>query len=149
MSSRARTGEKARKRASTARKTSPQRRTLIRVKRAYDPPEAEDGIRILIDRLWPRGVTKAKLAADAWPRELTPSTALRKWYRHDAAQFPEFRRRYLAELAGHEEALAELRKLVRGKRATLVTATRALDCSHAQVLREVLAGKARAGSVRS
>jgi uncharacterized protein YeaO (DUF488 family) len=111
---------------------------LIRVKRAYDPPARGDGMRILIDRLWPRGVTREKLAVEAWPKELTPSTALRKWYKHDAEQFPEFRKRYLAELKEQKDALAALRKAVRGKTVTLVTATRALDYSHAPVFAEAL-----------
>jgi uncharacterized protein YeaO (DUF488 family) len=132
MSSRARTAE-------APRKPKPRRRALIRVKRAYDVAGSDDGIRILVDRLWPRGVSKSTLAVNLWPREITPSTALRKWYRHDPERFAEFRERYLEELAVQADALAELRKAVRGKTVTLVTATRALDVSHAGVLREVLA----------
>ena len=136
MSSRARTG---RAKAAAAKKPKPRRRALIRIKRAYDVAGSDDGIRILVDRLWPRGVSKTTLAVELWPRALTPSTALRKWYRHDPERFAEFRARYLAELAEQPDALAELRKAVRGKTVTLVTATRALDVSHAEVLRKVLA----------
>src|SRR6266436_2564637 len=68
----------------------------IRIKRAYDPPEAGDGLRILIDRLWPRGMPKSKLKLDAWAKHLSPSNELRKWYRHDPDKFTEFRKRYLA-----------------------------------------------------
>jgi uncharacterized protein YeaO (DUF488 family) len=141
MSSRARTARVPGKRKpapAKARKPTRRARTLIRVKRAYDAPEESDGMRILIDRLWPRGVTKDKLAVEAWPNELTPSTGLRKWYKHDPAQFAEFRARYLAELQAHAAELAELRKAVRGKTVTLVTATRVLDFSHAPVLIEAL-----------
>ena len=113
----------------------------IAIKRAYDKPTAQDGVRILIDRLWPRGVTKAALALDDWPRALAPTTALRKWYGHDPTLFAEFRRRYRGELAGHKEELAALRAKIKGRTATLVTATRELDLSHAVVLRDLLQKK--------
>lgn len=150
MSSRARTAKasgrsrakrspkRALKKKAASPKATPRRRISIRVKRAYDAPDKSDGMRILIDRLWPRGVTKEKLAVAAWPKELTPSTTLRKWYKHDAAQFPEFRKRYLGELKEHTAELEELRKTLRGKRVTLVTATRELDTSHAPVFIEAL-----------
>jgi uncharacterized protein YeaO (DUF488 family) len=114
------------------------RRASIAIKRAYDKPSPQDGIRILIDRLWPRGLSKAKLKIEAWPRELSPSTDLRKWYGHEPARFAEFRRRYRAELAEHADALTALRAMVKGRAATLITATRALDLSHAAVMREIL-----------
>jgi uncharacterized protein YeaO (DUF488 family) len=114
---------------------------LLRIKRVYDDLGLGDGLRILIDRLWPRGLSKAKLKLDAWPKELSPSTELRKWYNHDPARYSEFRRRYRAELAQHKDELAELRKLVKGRVATLLTATSELDLSHGRVLRELL-GKA-------
>jgi uncharacterized protein YeaO (DUF488 family) len=110
----------------------------IRIKRAYDPPTADDGMRLLIDRLWPRGVTKDKLKLDAWVKNLAPSNELRKWYEHDPAKFAEFRKRYIAELKPEGEALAELRRSIKGKTVTLVTATKELDLSHAVVLRELL-----------
>jgi uncharacterized protein YeaO (DUF488 family) len=108
------------------------------IKRAYDKRSADDGVRILVDRLWPRGMTKAALQIDAWPRALTPSTALRKWYGHDPQRFAEFRRRYQSELAAQEDELAALRASIKGRTATLVTATRELDLSHAVVLRDLL-----------
>jgi uncharacterized protein YeaO (DUF488 family) len=98
----------------------PTRRASIAIKRAYDKPSAQDGIRILIDRLWPRGLSKAKLKIDAWPRQLTPSTDLRKWYGHDPVRFAEFRRRYRAELAEHGDELKALRTTVKGRAATLM-----------------------------
>jgi len=113
----------------------------IAIKRAYQKPSARDGIRILIDRLWPRGVSKTELALDLWPRELAPSTELRKWYGHEPQRFAEFRRRYRRELAEHKERLAALGEMIRGRAATLVTATREIDLSHATVLREILAAK--------
>jgi uncharacterized protein YeaO (DUF488 family) len=120
----------------------PKRRAAsIAIKRAYDKPSPQDGMRILIDRLWPRGLSKAKLKIDAWPRELTPSTDLRKWYGHEPARFAEFRRRYRAELAEHAKELAALRATVKGQAATLITATREVDLSHAAVMREMLQGK--------
>jgi uncharacterized protein YeaO (DUF488 family) len=112
--------------------------TLIGVKRVYDPAAETDGIRILIDRLWPRGIPKDKLALDRWAKELAPSNELRRWYGHDPERFAEFRRRYLAELKAVGGELAELRAAVRGRPATLLTATRELDLSHATVLRELL-----------
>jgi uncharacterized protein YeaO (DUF488 family) len=117
----------------------PKRRaSLIAIKRAYDKPSPQDGVRILIDRLWPRGLSKAKLKIDVWPRELTPSTDLRKWYGHEPARFAEFRRRYRAELAKRTKELGALRAMVRGRAATLITATREVDLSHAAVMREML-----------
>jgi uncharacterized protein YeaO (DUF488 family) len=110
----------------------------ITIKRAYDEPAATDGLRILIDRLWPRGVSKVSLKLDGWPRVLSPSNELRKWYAHDPERSAEFRRRYLGELAAHGEELATLRAMVKGRAVTLITATRELNLSHAQVLRELL-----------
>ncbi|MBO0716899.1 MAG: DUF488 family protein [Rhizobiales bacterium] len=122
-----------------ARASRSKRRTSsIAIKRAYDKPNSQDGVRILIDRLWPRGLSKAKLKIDAWPRGLTPSTDLRKWYGHEPARFAEFRRRYRAELAEHAKELEALRATVKGRAATLITATREIDLSHAVVIREML-----------
>ena len=127
-----------------ARPSRPKRRALsIAIKRAYDKPSSQDGVRILIDRLWPRGLSKAKLKIDAWPRELTPSTDLRKWYGHEPARFAEFRRRYRAELAARVKELGALRAMVRGRAATLITATREVDLSHAAVMREIMQRKTK------
>jgi uncharacterized protein YeaO (DUF488 family) len=113
-------------------------KTTIAAKRAYDPPSKEDGLRILIDRLWPRGISKDALKLDAWVKHLAPSNELRKWYQHDPDKFAEFRRRYMTELKAQGEALAELRETVSGRTVTLLTATKELDLSHATVLRELL-----------
>lgn len=111
----------------------------IRIKRAYDMPKNSDGLRILIDRLWPRGIAKAKLKLDAWVKDLAPSNALRKWYQHDPTKCAEFRKRYRAELDRERDRLAALRTAVKGRRVTLLTATKELDLSHATVLRALLA----------
>ena len=87
--------------------------TNIKLKRAYDPPEPTDGIRILVDRLWPRGVKKADAALDLWEKELAPSVALRKWFGHDPARWEEFCARYEAEVSQHPEELKQLRALAR------------------------------------
>ena len=113
----------------------------IHIKRVYDSPQQSDGVRILIDRLWPRGLSKDRAKLDAWVKQLAPSDELRRWYGHDPRRFAEFHRRYLGELAAQDEALAELRARARGNSLTLLTATRELDLSHAQVLREVLLGQ--------
>lgn len=136
--------KRADKRKALASRAKPRRQPRpIAIKRAYDPPAARDGLRILIDRLWPRGVTKTALKLDAWPRRLAPSTALRKWYGHDPQRFAEFRRRYRAELGEHTDELAALRTWVEGRAATLVTATRELRLSHAAILRDMLGAKKR------
>ena len=115
-------------------------RSRIGIKRVYEQPAAEDGLRILIDRLWPRGLSKSALKLDAWPRALAPSTALRQWYGHDPQLFAEFRRRYRDELAAQTDEVTALRAMIKGRNATLLTATRELDLSHAVVLREMLEG---------
>jgi len=133
------------KRPSRSARTSRRQRraSSIAIKRAYDKPSPQDGVRILIDRLWPRGVSRAKLKVDAWPRELTPSTDLRKWYSHEPSRFAEFRRRYRAELGEHKDQLDALRAMVKGRAATLITATREVDLSHAVVMRETLQRKTK------
>jgi uncharacterized protein YeaO (DUF488 family) len=119
------------------------RSASIAIKRVYDEPSRDepsrdDGIRVLIDRLWPRGLSKPSLKLEAWPKELAPSNELRKWYGHDPGLFAEFRRRYRVELAAHKDQVAALRAMIKGHAATLLTATRELDLSHGVVLREVL-----------
>lgn len=132
---------KVAKKAAKRAKRSPASRkpsAAIRIKRAYDASGSDDGLRILIDRLWPRGLSKSRLKLDSWVRHLSPSNDLRKWYQHDPEKFAEFRRRYIAELKQQGEGLAELRAAVKGRTVTLLTATKELDLSHATVLRELL-----------
>lgn len=114
----------------------------VQVRRVYDPPKQGDGSRVLVDRLWPRGVSKAEAAFDQWCKPVAPSPELRQWYGHDPARFDEFRRRYRAELRRGEaaEAVAHLRRMATRRTLTLVTATRELDISGATVLAEVLRG---------
>src|SRR5215831_8639259 len=92
----------------------------IRLKRAYEPPAFDDGIRILIDRLWPRGVKKTDAAIDEWMKEIAPSNALRKWFGHDPKRWQEFRRRYRSEIQQHPNEFDRLRTLAQHGRITLV-----------------------------
>ena len=112
----------------------------VRTRRVYDDPSPEDGRRVLVDRLWPRGLAKARAGIDEWAKEVAPSTELRRWYGHDPARFEEFRRRYQAELADpqRQAAVRHLRELARSGPLTLVTATRDIDHSQAAVLAEQL-----------
>jgi uncharacterized protein YeaO (DUF488 family) len=112
----------------------------VRTRRIYDDPSPEDGRRVLVDRIWPRGLAKAGAGIDEWAKAVAPSTELRRWYGHDPARFEEFRRRYSAELAEPERqaAVRNLRELARSGPLTLVTATLDIDHSHAAVLVEHL-----------
>jgi uncharacterized protein YeaO (DUF488 family) len=112
----------------------------VRVKRAYEPPARDDGARILVDRLWPRGVKKEDLELDEWAKDAAPTPALRTWYGHRPERFDEFRRRYLDELTSGEarEAFEELRRRARTEALTLLTATRDVERSGAAVLAEAL-----------
>ena len=112
----------------------------IRVRRVYDPPSPDDGVRVLVDRIWPRGLRKADAKLDEWAKDLAPSTDLRTWYGHDPAKFSEFRHRYIEELdaAGPRTRLAEVHALASGQPVTLLTATRDVGISQAAVLAELL-----------
>jgi uncharacterized protein YeaO (DUF488 family) len=110
------------------------RKSSIAIKRVYEDASPGDGLRILIDRLWPRGMSKASLKYDEWVRDLAPSNELRKWYNHDPKRAAEFRRLYRHELTPRREELAALRARLKGHKATLLTATRELELSHANVL---------------
>ena len=117
----------------------------IRLKRAYEPATEADGTRILIDRLWPRGVTKAEAAIDHWFRDLGPSTELRKWFGHDLALFAEFRRLYAAELKRQRELLDELLRIASHGRLTLVYSAHDEKHNDAVVLKGVLLDHAAVG----
>jgi uncharacterized protein YeaO (DUF488 family) len=110
----------------------------LRLKRAYEPAAASDGERILVDRIWPRGVSREQAQLSDWVPELAPTTELRRWFAHDPARFEEFRRRYTAELEGQEEKLRELRRRARAGTVTLVYAARDEAHNDAVVLAEVL-----------
>jgi uncharacterized protein YeaO (DUF488 family) len=112
----------------------------VQVRRVYEEPEPEDGTRVLVDRIWPRGLTRAKAALDEWCKDVAPSGELRKWYGHDPGRFEEFGRRYRLELQGprQAEALAHLRGLAKDRRLTLLTGTRQPEISEAAVLAALL-----------
>ena len=109
----------------------------VALKRAYEAPARSDGKRILVDRLWPRGLTKEKAALDLWLKEVAPSGELRKWFGHDPEKWPEFARRYRAELKG-SRALAGLEALARRGDVTLVYAARDREHNEARVLQQIL-----------
>ncbi|HEV8677222.1 MAG TPA: DUF488 family protein [Candidatus Paceibacterota bacterium] len=109
---------------------------MIAIKRAYEKAEKSDGRRVLVDRLWPRGVSKAKARLDAWEKEVAPSTGLRVWFGHDPKRWAEFKKRYKAELRKRKPELAALKKS--GARLTLVYGAKDPLHNHALVLKEVL-----------
>lgn len=115
----------------------------IKLKRAYEPPASDDGIRVLIDRLWPRGVKKANAAIDEWMKEIAPSTELRKWFGHDPERWPEFRRRYKSEIRQHAELFDRLRNLAQHGRITLVFSAHDEIHNDAVVLKGLLLATAR------
>jgi uncharacterized protein YeaO (DUF488 family) len=110
----------------------------VRLKRVHEPAEHADGYRVLVDRLWPRGISRERARLDRWDRELAPSAALRTWFGHDPDRFEEFRRRYREELRDHRPELAELRRRARSGTVTLVYAARDTEHNDAVVLAEVL-----------
>ena len=110
----------------------------IQTKRAYEPPAASDGERILVDRLWPRGLSKKAAAIDLWVREVAPSAALRRWFAHDPAKWAEFKRRYFAELRDAGQPLEKLAVRARRRRITLVYGARDEQHNNAVALREYL-----------
>ncbi|MFF7607871.1 DUF488 family protein [Streptomyces parvulus] len=114
----------------------------VRVRRVYEPPEAGDGVRVLVDRLWPRGVSKDAARVDEWPKGLTPSTGLRRWYHAGEGSFAEFTERYEAELSAPEETelLDRIRELAAAGDVTLLTASTSPGESHAAVLQRLLGG---------
>lgn len=107
----------------------------ILTKRIYAAAAADDGYRILVDRLWPRGVSREKAAVDFWARETAPSDALRKWYRHDRQKWPEFKRRYFAELRSNRQAVSQLREHLNHPRVTLLFSSRETELNNASALR--------------
>src|SRR2546421_4963177 len=112
----------------------------VSLKRVYDEPASSDGTRVLVDRLWPRGLSKERARVDVWLKEVAPSDELRRWFGHDPDKFAEFRKRYEAELASEsgKEAMAKLRELVKRGHVTLLFAARDMEHNNAVVLRDVL-----------
>jgi len=111
---------------------------MIKVKRVYDQPKKSDGVRILVDRLWPRGMTKEKAGIDLWLRDIAPSDALRKWSHHDPERWPEFKKRYFTELADHTEELKIILSESKGKTVTLLFAAKDEQHNNAVALSEYL-----------
>ena len=115
----------------------------VRIKRVYDEPSPQDGTRVLVDRVWPRGMKKEKAHIDLWLKDAAPSTALRKWFGHQADKWDDFRRRYAAELDKHQEAVEQLRRLAEKHALTLVFSARDEEHNNAMVLREYLSEKSK------
>lgn len=111
---------------------------MIKLKRAYDDPSPEDGFRVLVERLWPRGVSRDRLALDLWLKDVAPSTELRKWFAHDPAKWAEFQRRYRAELEQNPDPVDLLRSKSKEGPLTLVYAARDEEHNGALALREFL-----------
>ena len=120
--------------------TTPVPSANLRLKRAYEPVEPGDGVRILVDRLWPRGVSKEDAALEDWMKDIAPSTELRQWFGHDPGRWVDFQRRYRAELRQHGPDLDRIRDLARKQTVTLVYAARDEEHNEAVVLRDVLLG---------
>ncbi len=112
----------------------------VKLKRAYEPPAADDGMRILVDRLWPRGISKERAAIDQWMKEISPSTELRKWFGHDPARWNEFRRRYAKEVRQNADLLDQLRSLARQGPITLVYSAHDEEHNDAVELRHLILG---------
>ena len=110
----------------------------LKIKRVYEHPDAQDGTRILVDRLWPRGLTKAKASVDVWMKDVAPSTTLRKWFAHDPDKWAEFKTRYRAELRANKEQVARLKTEMGKKRVTLVYGAKHEEHNEALVLQEYL-----------
>lgn len=119
----------------------------FQIKRIYEPATRSDGIRVLVDRLWPRGMKKSNAHIDHWMKDVAPSPALRVWFGHEPERFAEFKKRYVEELAGNPE-LAELRKLGKGGLVTLLYGARDPEVNHAVVLQSVLGRNAGSKSAR-
>ena len=111
---------------------------MLQVKRIYEPYEEKDGYRILVDRLWPRGISKAEAHIDEWEKEIAPSTELREWFNHDPAKFAEFKTKYKHELQDKKEVLAEIKKKAQHQRVTLLYGAKDTVHNQAQVLLELI-----------
>ncbi len=122
---------------------------MIGLKRAYEKPAPEDGTRLLVERLWPRGVKKTDLRLDAWVKDAAPSDALRRWFAHDPRKWPEFRRRYFAELHSHPEALHEIRTAARHGRVTLIYSAHDTEHNNAVALKDYLTAHRSGGKSAS
>ena len=118
---------------------------MLKVKRVYDPPSQSDGRRILVDRLWPRGLSKDKAAIDLWMKDLAPSTVLRKWFGHDPEKWPEFQRRYREELQAHDDLVNEIAVAASRSRVTLLFGARDEEHNDAVALASVVRARMQGG----
>ena len=121
---------------------------MLRLKRAYEPRTSGDGLRVLVDRLWPRGVSKERLAIDEWMKELSPSAELRRWFDHDPKKWLEFQRRYKRELRVHTDLVDELARLASRRRVTLVFGARDEEHNDAVVLAGVIRTRMKRAATR-
>ena len=110
---------------------------MIKIKRGYEKPESEDGIRILVDRLWPRGLTKEKASIDLWLKDIAPSTQLRKWFNHDPEKWNKFKKRYLAELNENKKSVSMLKEQLTNSVVTLIFGAKDEEHNEALVLKEL------------
>jgi uncharacterized protein YeaO (DUF488 family) len=122
---------------------------VINLKRVYEKPAKDDGLRILVDRLWPRGVTKLAAHADLWLKDVAPSPALRTWFGHDPARWDEFRQRYFDELKQHADAVAQLRALIAEQTVTFVYAAKDSEHTHALALKDFVQRKPKRAAAKS
>src|SRR3989304_9338873 len=114
------------------------RAPMLKIKRVYDPVSTDDGKRILVDRLWPRGIKKEKARIDEWVKEIAPSNELRKWYSHDPEKWAEFKKRYKQEIAGETERLKKIKAEARKQTVTLLFSSKELERNNAVALKEML-----------
>ncbi len=121
---------------------------VIRVKRIYEPPEPTDGYRLLVDRIWPRGVSRESASLDAWMREVAPSSELRRWFGHDTSRWQEFKRRYTVELGTRQDLVAEIFSFACDRPVTLLYSARDPDHNQAVALADYLAAKSEATTNR-
>ncbi len=117
--------------------------TDIYTKRVYESPDPQDGFRVLVDRLWPRGISKELLRADLWMKEAAPSTELRKWYHHDLSKLEEFKQRYFSELDANQDAVKLLLEIANKGRLTLLYSAKDTEHNQAVVLREYLLARSK------
>lgn len=111
---------------------------MIKLKRVYEPPSPQDGLRVLVDRLWPRGLTKERAAVDVWAKDVAPSTQLRKWFGHDPARWRQFQIRYRKELAENVETFQQLKQKCAGQDVTLLYGARDVQHNEAVVVKRIL-----------
>jgi uncharacterized protein YeaO (DUF488 family) len=116
-------------------------KSRFKIKRAYEKPDKSDGIRVLVDRLWPRGIKKENAKIDCWMKEIAPSDSLRRWFAHKEERWEEFKNRYFEELKEKKGILKQLQSLGKNKMVTLLYAARDKEKNNAQVLLEILKGK--------